>query len=66
MKHVVQSDLEVLETQSKDLKKLSVLEGELGRQAIEKTDLQTELNLQIRIKEKETLKKEAILYDFLW
>jgi septal ring factor EnvC (AmiA/AmiB activator) len=63
MKQVIQSDLQVLETQSKDLKKLSVLEGELGRQAIEKNELQTELNLQIRIKEKETLKKEAILDD---
>lgn len=63
MKQVIQSDLQVFETQSKDLKKLSVLEGELGRQAIEKTDLQTELNFQIRIKEKETLKKEAILYE---
>ncbi len=61
MKQVIQSDLQVFETQSKDLKKLSILEGELGRQAIEKTDLQTELNFQIRIKEKETLKKEAIL-----
>jgi len=63
MKQVIQSDLQVLEIQSKDLKRLGVLEEELGRQATEKTDLEAELNLQIRIKEKETLKKEAILYD---
>jgi murein hydrolase activator len=63
MKQVVQSDLQVLETQDRDLKALSLLDVELAQQVVAKTDLEAELNLQIRIKEKETLKKEAILYE---
>jgi murein hydrolase activator len=63
MKQVIHSDLQILEIQSKDLERLGVLEGELERQAAQKADLEAELNLQIRIKEKETLKKEAILYE---
>ncbi len=63
MKQVIQSDLQVIETQAEDLKKLSGLEKELGQQVAAKTDLEAELNLQIRIKEKETTKKEAILYE---
>jgi septal ring factor EnvC (AmiA/AmiB activator) len=61
MKQVIQSDLQVLETQSRDLAKLGVLEEELGRQAAEKEVLEAALNLQIQIMEKETQKKEAIL-----
>lgn len=63
MKQVVQSDLQVLETQDRDLKELSRLDAQLARQVVAKTDLEAELNLQIRIKEKETIKKEAILYE---
>ncbi|MBU0971927.1 MAG: peptidoglycan DD-metalloendopeptidase family protein [Proteobacteria bacterium] len=63
MKQVIASDLVVLETQAQDLKKLNALEEELSRQVTEKNNLEAELNLQIRIKEKETLKKEAILYE---
>ena len=39
------------------------LDAQLARQVVAKTDLEAELNLQIRIKEKETIKKEAILYE---
>ena len=63
MKQVVQSDLQVLETQDRDLKELSRLDAQLAQQVVAKTDLEAELNLQIRIKEKETIKKEAILYE---
>ena len=63
MKQVVQSDLQVLETQDRDLAELSRLDAQLAQQVVEKTDLEAELNLQIRIKEKETTKKEAILYE---
>ncbi len=61
MKQVVQSDLQVLETQANDFKKLSSLETEFGQQVAVQNDLEAELSLQIRIKEKETLKKAAIL-----
>lgn len=63
MKRVVQSDLQVLETQDRDLAELSRLDAQLAQQVVEKRDLEAELNLQIRIKEKETIKKEAILYE---
>jgi septal ring factor EnvC (AmiA/AmiB activator) len=61
MKQVILSDLELLEKQARDLEKLNRLEGELAQLVAEKNDLESELNFQIRIKEKETLKKKAIL-----
>ncbi len=63
MKLVIQSDMEVLEAQAKDLKELQSLEKELNQQVAAKIELETELKLQIRIKEKETLKKETILQE---
>jgi septal ring factor EnvC (AmiA/AmiB activator) len=63
MKRVIESDMEVLETQTKGLKKLHLLEEELEFKVATKKELETELNLQIRIKEKETLKKEMILQE---
>jgi len=63
MKLVIQSDMEVIEAQTEDLKKLNRLEKELKQQVAAKIELETELNLQIRIKEKETLKKETILQE---
>ncbi|MCP3943554.1 MAG: peptidoglycan DD-metalloendopeptidase family protein [Desulfobacteraceae bacterium] len=63
MKQVINSDLQILEQQARDLKKLSRMEVKLSQQVKEKIDLEAELNFQIRIKEKETSKKEAILYE---
>jgi len=63
MKHVIRSDIQVIDAQTLDLKKLSLLEKELKQQVSAKNDLDAELNFQIRIKEKETLKKEAILFE---
>lgn len=61
MKQLIQSDLQVIEKQTQDLKELSLLEEELGRQAGAKTALEAELDLQIQARERETRKKEAIL-----
>ena len=61
MKQLIQSDLQLLEKQTQDLEKLSLLEEKLGRQAEAKTALETELDLQIQARERETQKKEALL-----
>jgi len=61
MKRIIQSDMQVLENQTLDLEKLNQLQGRLVKQMAVKTELEADLNLQIRIKEKETLKKESIL-----
>ena len=61
MKQVVTSDFTLLEGQARDLDKLTRLEADLARQLKAKADLEGELALQIRIKKKESVKKEIIL-----
>jgi len=61
MKRIITSDFYILEKQNQDLEKFEILEQELKKEIQSKTDLEAELNDQIRINKKETLKKEMIL-----
>lgn len=61
LKKVVGSDLAMLDRQVRDMKELNRLEEDLNRQSRSKTELEEELALQIRIQEKESQKKAAIL-----
>jgi len=61
LKNVVASDFTILENQARDLDELSRLEADLNHQIKAKTELEEELGLQIRIREKESQKKAAIL-----
>jgi septal ring factor EnvC (AmiA/AmiB activator) len=61
MKRIITSDFHILEKQTIDLEKLGILEQELKKEIQTKTALEIELNDQIRINKKETLKKELIL-----
>jgi septal ring factor EnvC (AmiA/AmiB activator) len=61
MKRIISSDYHLLEKQNLALEKLEILEQELQKEIRTKTGLETELNDQIRMNKKETLKKEIIL-----
>ena len=61
VKTVVASDYDLLAEQSDKLARLTHLKKELEEQVSAKTVLEDELAVQIRIKEKESGKKEAIL-----
>ena len=63
MKRVIQSDFDLIETQTRDMDALTALEKDLEEQHTIKKDLEQELGFQIRIKEKESQKKETILKD---
>ena len=61
MKRIITSDFYLLEKQNQDLEKFAILEQELKKEIQARTELEAELNDQIRINKKETLKKELIL-----
>jgi len=61
MKRIIRYDFHILEKQGSDLKKLEHLEKKLKEQVQAKTALEAELNDQIRMNKKESLKKELIL-----
>ena len=61
MKRIITSDFYILEKQNLDLEKFEIVEIELQKEIRAKTELEAELNDQIRINKKETLKKELIL-----
>lgn len=61
MKRIITADFLILEKQNTDLEAFERLEQELKKEIQLKTALETELNDQIRINKKETLKKELIL-----
>jgi len=61
MKRIIISDFDVLEKQGDDLEQFEILESELKKEVELKTKLEADLNDQIRINKKETLKKELIL-----
>ena len=61
MKRIIESDFQVIEKQNQDMKQLAALGEELEAKRLAKIDLESELTLQIRIKEKESKKKETIL-----
>lgn len=61
MKQIIEADLNILERQNSDFKKFELLERELQKQVAEKADIETMLNDQIVINNKETLKRQVIL-----
>ena len=61
MKRIITSDFHILEKQNLDLEKFEILEQELQKEIQAKTVLEAEINDQIRINKKETLKRELIL-----
>lgn len=61
MKRILFSDFKMLEKQSTDLEKFEKLEKKLKQEIKAKSQLESELNDQIRINKKETLKREMIL-----
>ena len=61
LKKVVASDFSLMDAQARDLNQLNRLEKDLSRQVESKLALEEELALQIRIQEKESQKKAAIL-----
>jgi septal ring factor EnvC (AmiA/AmiB activator) len=63
MKRIIASDFFLLDKQNADLEAFEILEQELKQEIRAKTLLEVELNDQIRINKKETLKKELILRD---
>lgn len=63
MKRIIQSDFDMIEKQSDDMKEMVLLGRDLEEQHLAKLELEGELKLQIRIKEKESQKKETILKD---
>ncbi len=63
LKKIVASDFSLLEKQERDLKELGRLEKELTRQMASRTQLEEELAVQIRIREKESHKKSVLLQE---
>ncbi|MCK5684428.1 peptidoglycan DD-metalloendopeptidase family protein, partial [bacterium] len=61
MKQIIKADFFILDKQSQDLEKFKTLEEQMHEQIQAKTDLETQLNDQIRINKKETAKKQLIL-----
>ncbi len=61
MKRIVLADFQAIEAQIQDLEKFQKLAAQLAEQKEAKAKLEQDLALQIRIKEKESRKKEAIL-----
>ncbi len=61
MKRILFSDSKMLEKQSRDLGRFESLQEELKNEIEAKTQLEDDLNDQIRINKKETLKREMIL-----
>ncbi len=61
MKRVIQSDFQVLDKQTRDLERFEILEKELQKEIQAKTDLEIQVTDQVRINQKESLKKEMIL-----
>lgn len=61
LKKVVTSDFTLLEKQARNMKELSELEQNLNIQQKLKSDLQEQLDNEIELRKKETLKKEKIL-----
>ena len=61
MKRIVLSDFRAIENQIRNLNKFQALASQMAEQREAKATLEQDLALQIRIKEKESLKKEAIL-----
>ena len=63
MKRIVLSDFQAIENQIQDLGKFQLLAAQLAEQKEAKAKLEQDLALQIRIQEKESRKKAAILDD---
>lgn len=61
MKRILAADFSVIEKQNRDFERYETLQGEFQREISAKTALEGELNDQIRINKKETLKREMIL-----
>lgn len=61
MKRIIASDFRLLEVQGNDFERFKLLEEELKNEMAAKKQLEAELNDQIRINNKETLKREMIL-----
>ncbi len=61
MKQIIKADFYILDKQNQDLEKLKILEQQLQTQIHTKTNLETQLNDQIRANKKETAKKQLIL-----
>lgn len=63
MKRIIASDFKVLEKQNADLEQFAKLQTALKHEVKSKTQLEVELQDQIRINKKESLKRELILQD---
>lgn len=63
MKRIVLSDFQTIEKQTRDLGRFQTLAAQLTERKAAKAKLEQDLALQIRIMEKESQKKEAILKD---
>ncbi len=63
MKQIVLSDFQAIEKQTRDLQRFQTLAAQLTERKAVKAKLEQDLALQIRIQEKESEKKEAILKD---
>jgi septal ring factor EnvC (AmiA/AmiB activator) len=61
MKRIIASDFQVIDMQAKDLERFNSLEKELKDEMAAKKNLEAELDDQIRINNKEGLKRELIL-----
>ncbi len=61
MKQIIQADFNFLDKQNLDLKKIERVEQQLKNQIHAKTALETQLNDQIRINKKETVKRQLLL-----
>ena len=61
LKKVVRSDFVLLDKQTRNMKELSKLEQDLNIQYKLKSDLQEQLDNEVELRKKETLKKEEIL-----
>ncbi len=63
MERIIESDSRTLEAWNKDLHSLTAARENMQHQITEKAEKEKKLRMQIRIKEKETQKKEALLRD---
>ncbi len=63
MKRVIQADFQMIEKQKADYESFGKIETDLQKQIKSKTLLEAELNDQIRITKKETIRRELILKD---
>ncbi len=61
MKQIITSDFQTLDKQNMDLEKFEALEQTLQTQVNEITSLEAQLNDQIRINKKETVKRQRVL-----